>query len=187
MRSSFASLLVALCALPLAAQELGGHRVSLQLRAGHVALHEDIRFEGDTLFEVGIAYELVEWLELCVALSQMRAWDRRQEHWSNSVGFALHADVWPSTLTRSGLGALSGMSLMGFDDDESDLVVEGLDLGLAWRRTLGGSWQLRAEAFGRLQSYEFIRVDSLGVPVGGTEETGFLWSRVLRAGVSLAF
>ena len=188
MRSKVGLLILVLCSLNASAQEQGGHPVALQLWAGHLSLHEEIRFEGDALFELGVVYGVLDWLELSLALSQMRTWDRREEQWSNSVGFSMHWNVWPQSLVRPGLGALLGMSLMGFEDEEhSEMVAEGLDLGIAWRRSLGGVWQLRAEALGRLQSFDFILVDAAGVPIGDRRDTGFLWSRLLRVGVSLAF
>ena len=184
MRFEIATLLLLGLSQPLHGQEPPGHPVDLALWGGYLELNDDIRFEGDSVLELGAAFGIVDWFELNVSLFHMRSWDRSREDWSDVVGFSLHGNLWPAALERLQLGAVAGVSFMGFDDgDAGDSMVEGLDLGLAWRHRLGAAWQLRVEALGRLQSFDFVPVDASGLPSGSAEETGYLWSPLFRLGI----
>jgi hypothetical protein len=174
---------------PVRAQEpVGLHSVRLGLWLGHLSFSDRLHFDSDQVFGLRAAAGFNDWVELGVALGQMTMRDQRRDLWSDSVQFDMQGRFMPLVLRESRVGVLLGVSFTGFEEDESsDAVAEGLDLGFAGNWSATARWTVSADLLWRMQSFNLLPRDTEGNVVGGRAETGYVWSRLLRVGVGHAF
>jgi len=190
MSSRWLPLLAALLlASTVSAQEPAGHHaVRLGFWLGHVSFADELNFDGDQIFGIRVGAEFSDWVELNVALGQMTMRDQRRDVWSDSVQFDMQWRFIPFALREFRAGALAGVSFTGFEEDDlSDAVAEGLDLGLAGNWNLTARSTLSADVFWRMQSFNLFPRDSDGNVVGSRAETGYVWTQMFRMGVGYAF
>lgn len=187
-RSLLVALLLSSLSLCAVAQPAGHHAVRLGFWAGHVDFSEELNFDSDQAFGVYASAQFTDWVELSVALGQMTMRDHRRDVWSDSVAFDMQWRFLPLEIRRARGGALLGVSFTGFEEDEfSDAVAEGLDLGLALNWGATERWGISLDAFWRMQSFNLLPRDSQGNIIGNRLETGYIWTQILRLGVGHAF
>jgi len=171
-----------------ASAEIGGHRVDVGVWFGRMFFDADLRFEDDQVVGLQAAGEVTDWIQLSVSLGQMTMRDRKRDAWSESVLFEMMWRLTPLRSRHGDLGGIVGVSFMGFEEDEiTDAVAEGLDLGLTGRRNLSERWRVGIDWFWRMQQFNLVPVDENGNPTGERDESDFVWSMILRGGLSYAF
>lgn len=181
-------VLLLLVPIGAAAGEPGGHPLEFGVYAGHVDFDDEIRFQNDGVLGLAGGFGITPWLHLGLDLSRMTMRDTELERWTEATTFAIRAEVAPRAERRFSPLAFLGVSFMGFEESATtDAISEGLDLGLGARWRLSGEWNLRAILTSRMQTFRFVPVTATGEPAGRAEETGYLWSRVWRVGVTHVF
>lgn len=182
------SILTCVLCASSATAEIGGHRVDLGVWFGRVFFDESLRFEDDQALGFLAAGEFTDWVQLSVSIGRMTMRDSKRDVWSESVLFEMMWKLRPLQTSQGEFGGLIGVSFMGFEEDEvTDAVAEGLDLGLSASRDLTTRWRLGVDWFWRMQQFSLVPVDENGRPTGEREESDFIWSMILRAGLSYAF
>jgi len=183
--------LALLLLLLIPAPALGGpgqHRLETGVYVGRMDFDDGIRFENDSVLGISLGFGIRPWLLLGVDLSQMTMRDAELQRWSQATTFAIRAEVAPRAEARwSPLGFL-GVSFMGFEESAtSDAISEGLDLGIGARWRLGPDWNVRAILTSRMQTFRLVPFTATGEVAGDSEETGYLWSRLWRLGLTHVF
>lgn len=166
----------------------GGHPLEFGLWLGHADFDDAIRFQNDVVYGLSLAAGIASWFRLGMELSQVTTRDRSQSEWTSAVIVGIMSRFEPWSASRLAVGALLGVSFMAFEERPgSDSISEGLDLGPSLRVALPRGWLARGDLFWRMQTFRLIPVDAAGVPTGEREETGYLWSRIVRVGLSHEF
>jgi hypothetical protein len=167
---------------------VGGHPLEFGLSAGYTDFDAAIRFENDAVFGMNAAMGIASWFRLGFDLSTITAYDRDGQAWISAITTAIVGRVEPWPAARISGGGLFGVSFMAFEErPNSDSVSEGFDLGPSVRLSISPRWILRGDLFWRMQTFRLVPVDANGLRTGEREETGYLWSRIFRMGLSHVF
>jgi hypothetical protein len=171
-----------------AESRIGGHPLEFGVQVGYVDFDSEIRFENDVVYGLSLGAGVVPWLRLGLELSYITTKDRERSTWVSAVTAGIMSRVEPWSASRVSAGGMLGVSFMAFEEDESsDSISEGLDMGVSLRVNLTPQWLLRGDVFWRMQTFRLVPVDENGSETGEREETGYLWSGIFRLGLSHEF
>ncbi len=163
-------------------------RFDLGLVASRVDFARENRFDDANAIGIRALAELHPGWYLGLQIDRISARDRELDRWQSVAVASIQSRVVLRPLDRWSPLFGVGVSFMGFEDsDRFDAVAEGLDLtvGAQWR--IRPRWSLRGEFLSRMQSFNLVKIDAQGRPVGRGEETGYRWSRLVQVGLDYAF
>lgn len=181
-----ALLLVLVAVAESPAAEPGGHRLEFSLHSGWTDFDDQIRFDDDVSVSATLLAEVLPFFSMGLELGRVGARDRIEDRVQDVLIASIRGRIEPWRDARFNGGGLLGVSFVAFENRPNiDSISEGFELGGSARWNVDPHWRVRMDLILRLQAYPSN--ESSDDPLGGDEQTEFVWSQVLRLGLGRGF
>ena len=185
-------ILLAVCALflvpSLAAAQIGGRSLEFGVNAGWTDFDGEIRFEDDVSVSATVLADVLPFASLGLELGRIGAEDRLQDTIQDVIVASIRGRIEPWRDARFNGGMLLGVTFVAFENrPDLDSISEGFEFGGSARWNVDSDWRVRFDLILRLQTVNRPVFDEQGIPTGGEDEIGFVWSQVYRLGVARGF
>lgn len=189
--SSRVLLVVLVCvvgAKDVFAEDFGGRRLEFTVNSGWTDFDSEIRFDDDVSVSATLLAEVLPFFSMGLELGRVGAKDREQDIIQDVIVASIRGRIEPWRDARFSGGGVLGVTFVAFENrPDLDSISEGFELGGSARWNIDADWRLRFDLLLRLQTVNRPVLDDDGLPTGGDDETGFVWSQVYRVGIGRGF